>query len=132
MTGAAVPRRILIVDDDPDLATILAEVLTKAGYRTAVAENGQQALARLQSEHGWDLVLLDLMMPVMNGWEFRAEQLQQPAIADIPVVAFSGGVNPQQAAVALGAAAALRKPVGRDELLGTVGKVLETRSAGPQ
>ena len=52
------------------------------------------------------------MMPVMNGWEFRAEQLQQPAIASIPIVAFSGGVNVQQAAVALGAAAALRKPVG--------------------
>jgi CheY-like chemotaxis protein len=127
---SATKGRILIVDDDPDLATILSEVLGKAGYQTDVAENGQQALTRLQADRNWDLVLLDLMMPVMNGWEFRAEQLQQPAIADIPIVAFSGGVNAQQAAVALGAAAALRKPVGRDELLGTVGKVLETTGAG--
>jgi CheY-like chemotaxis protein len=127
---SATKRRILIVDDDPDLATIVAEVLSKAGYQTDVAENGQQALTRLQADRDWDLVLLDLMMPVMNGWEFRAEQLLQPAIADIPIVAFSGGVNAQQAAVALGAAAALRKPVGRDELLGTVGKVLETSAAG--
>ena len=94
-----------------------------------MAGNGEEALATLQNDRAWDLVLLDLMMPVMNGWEFRTEQLRDPGISAIPIVAFSGGVNVQQASVALGAAAALRKPIGRADLLTAVEQVLRRDGA---
>src|SRR5262249_32819601 len=79
-------RRILVVDDDPDLAEVLDRVLEKSGYLVTWAKNGQEALRCLRDETDLDVVLLDLMMPVMNGWEFRAEQLKDPSLSKIPVV----------------------------------------------
>jgi CheY-like chemotaxis protein len=112
---------ILVVDDDPDLAEVLGEVLTSAGYAIAVARNGREALALLKRDgQRSSLVILDLMMPVMNGWEFRAEQLRDPSIASIPVLAFSGDANLEPKAARLGAVMAIRKPVSVPELLAAV------------
>ena len=69
------------------------------------------------------------MMPVMNGWEFRAQQLAEPALAEVPVVAFSGGVNMEEAALAIGAAGCLRKPVSRQDLLAIVGRLCARKEA---
>jgi CheY-like chemotaxis protein len=113
------------VDDDADLADVVAQVLERAGYEIGIAGNGHQALRRLHADRGWDLVLLDLMMPVMDGWQFRTEQLKRPELAAIPVVAFSGGADVQQARTALAAAGALRKPVERHELLAAIARVFE-------
>jgi two-component system response regulator MprA len=116
-------KRILIVDDDRDLAEVLGEVLETAGYRTSVAHNGREALARLRDGAPSSMVLLDLMMPDMNGWEFRAEQLRDQSLAAIPVVAFSGDGNVEQKGAALGAVQCLRKPVRLDQLLRVIERI---------
>ena len=122
-------RRILVVDDDPDLAEVLDRVLEKSGYLVTWAKNGQEALRALRDkQHLLDVVLLDLMMPVMNGWEFRAEQLKDPSLSNIPVVVFSGHGKLDQNAVAIGAVANLRKPIGLHELLTVLDQIFESRA----
>jgi len=118
------PRRVLIVDDDPDLSDVLRRVLHRRGYIVQVARNGREALAALRQAQGPDVVLLDLMMPEMNGWEFRAEQLKDPELSGIPVVVFSGHGKIQQDGAAINAAANLRKPVALEDLLQVLGRVL--------
>jgi len=80
--------RILVVDDDPDLRVTLAEHLREDGHVVFEARGGVEGLAVLRASP-IDLVLLDLMMPDGNGWEFRREQLADGAIADVPVAIMS-------------------------------------------
>ncbi len=81
-------RRVLIVEDDPGIRETLAQVLEIEGYEVGAASDGRKALTAARREHP-DVILLDLMMPVMDGWQFRAEQKLDPAIRDIPVVVVS-------------------------------------------
>jgi CheY-like chemotaxis protein len=111
---------ILIVEDDVDIRETLAEILADEGYSVASAANGLDAIAYLQSETLPAVILLDLMMPVMSGWEFRAKQQQDPRIAPIPVVVLSGDGNIQAKATSLNAAGFLPKPVDLERLLGMV------------
>ena len=106
------PRTILVVDDDLDIREALGAVLEGAGYRVLLATNGEHALAMLGSGQARpDLVLLDLMMPVMDGWQFRSRQLQDSRLREIPVVIISAGGNVQQKAENLSAVGWLRKPL---------------------
>lgn len=83
---------VLIVDDDKDIRQSLADLLEDEGYTVARAEHGQAALEFLRAQtQAPKLILLDLNMPVMTGWEFREAQLQDPSLADIPVVVISAG-----------------------------------------
>src|SRR2546427_10726049 len=75
-------RRILLVEDDPDLRDAVRLVLEDAGYDVVCAGEGREALTRVR-ESPFSLVLLDLMLPVMDGFEFRVQQMQDPAIAQI-------------------------------------------------
>lgn len=102
---------VLIVEDDGELRGELALLLEDLGYPVAQAADGQAALVRLRSAPLPRLILLDLIMPVMNGWVFRAEQRQDPALRAIPVVLISVIADLPQQAVALRAAAFLRKPI---------------------
>jgi CheY-like chemotaxis protein len=89
-------KRILLVDDDADLRESLAEALEEVGYTVDRAGNGQEALQKLRSHTGAErpvAVLLDLLMPVMNGWQFCQLKRRDPAVADIPVIAMSGAVS---------------------------------------
>ena len=80
-------KLVMIVDDDRDLRETLGELLNYEGYRTILCENGASALQQLREGPEYpDLILLDLMMPRMNGWEFRKQQLEKPALATVPVV----------------------------------------------
>jgi CheY-like chemotaxis protein len=124
-------RHILVVDDDPDLAEVLDRVLEKSGYVVTWAKNGQEALRCMRSSDPLDVVLLDLMMPVMNGWEFRAEQLKDPRLSNIPVVVFSGHGKLDQNALTIGAVANLRKPVGLHELLNVLDQIFHRPEARP-
>ena len=89
-------KRILLVDDDADLRESLAEALEEAGYTVERAGNGQEALQKLRVHTGPErpvAVLLDLLMPVMNGWQFCQLKRRDPEMADIPVIAMSGAVS---------------------------------------
>jgi CheY-like chemotaxis protein len=78
--------RILVVDDDLDARNALADVLEDEGYIVACARNGKEALEHLRAQPRPSLVILDLLMPEMDGWQFRTEQMRDPAISGIPVV----------------------------------------------
>ena len=77
---------ILIVDDDPDIRDSLREVLEDEGYTVNSVGNGREALEYLHNSPRPCVILLDLMMPVMDGWQFRREQKLDPAIANIPLI----------------------------------------------
>ncbi len=107
--------RVLVIDDDREIRDLLVEVLTTEAYDVSSAPDGLVGLKEARA-HRPDLILLDLMMPVMDGWTFLATQLEDPVIADIPVVVLSAARNVQ----ATGAARCLSKPCDLDELLETV------------
>ncbi len=86
MTTEADCPGILVVDDDPDIRESLREVLEDEGHATVTVTNGREALDYLRSGKRPCVILLDLMMPVMDGWQFRREQKQDPSIADIPLI----------------------------------------------
>ena len=110
---------ILLIEDDPDLADAIVEVLQTEGYRVNYAPDGKAALNALAKGKLPDLILLDLMMPNMNGWEFRGAQLHDPRLAQIPVVVLSAtGESSRPIAANL----VLRKPVALDSLLSAVKK----------
>src|SRR5262249_8198798 len=87
----APPRNILLVEDDPDPRDALQDVLAECGHRVATAHDGIEALSAMTWFHP-DVVLLDLLMPRMDGWQFRLEQRRDPALADIPVIAMSASL----------------------------------------
>lgn len=109
---------ILIVDDQPDARQMLDLLLSGQGYETQQACNGEEALQKLHECEAC-LVLLDLMMPVMSGWEFRARQLQDPEVADVPVVCLSAVYEPDEVKERLNLPC-LPKPVDFDALLAVV------------
>ncbi len=115
-------RRILLVEDDPAVRDALGDLLAGEGYDAAFAVDGRDALERLRGGFDAELILLDLRMPTMTGWEFRVEQRRDPRLAQIPVVAISADATPQAAAV--DAAAYLSKPFDARELLRVMERVL--------
>ena len=110
-------HRILVVDDDVEIREALLDVLQDNGYEAAGAVNGRDALQKLkQGEHPC-LILLDLMMPVMDGRAFREEQLRTPALAEIPVVVVSAYRDVEARSAGLEAKAHLTKPLQIEDLL---------------
>jgi len=115
---------ILVVDDDEPLRTSIAEVLEDEGYVVRHAANGMQALADLAASDAPSVILLDLRMPLMDGFEFRARQLKDARIARIPVIAFTADGSVEARTRGMGFAHALKKPLRLDELLRAVQGVL--------
>jgi signal transduction histidine kinase len=113
---------VLIVEDDRAIREPLCVLLRGEGYRVSLAENGQEALRKLRTEPSPDIIVLDLRMPVMDGWEFRAIQQQDPVLGLIPVVAISADGSAQ--AVTMSADAYLRKPLDPSDLLQTIDGIL--------
>jgi CheY-like chemotaxis protein len=117
-------KQVLIVDDDPQTSDGLSLVLEAAGYTARTAANGAEALNELRQ---WrpDYILLDLAMPVMDGWTFRAQQLRDPKLADIPVVVLSGhGEGGRREADRLGVSRCLRRPTSGDAVLDVVSELV--------
>jgi CheY-like chemotaxis protein len=115
--GTPQKATILLVEDDEDIAEILGLIMPGLGCQLVTASNGAEALALLRgAAEPPHLILLDLMMPVMNGWEFRAEQLRDPSLRDIPVVVMTGIRDAEKEAAALRADGLLAKPLDLQEL----------------
>lgn len=109
-------QTILVVEDDPDALEILTWLLESAGHRVLPARDGSQALDVLRTS-GADVVLLDMRMPGMDGWQFRESQSRDPSLADIPVVVLTGDQYAAHELEGLQAVSCLRKPVEVGELL---------------
>ena len=110
--------QILVVDDDEEARTAVVEALEHAQFLVRTATNGRDALEALRTGPRPNLILLDLHMPVMDGWEFARRASADPAVADIPICMLSGversaGIPPQVVAV-------LRKPLDLSRLMSIV------------
>lgn len=122
----ASPGRILLVEDDAPLREALAELLEEYGYEVACAGDGQEALACLDGAPAPALILLDLAMPVMDGWAFRAAQRRDPRLAAIPTVVLSATAGADAVAISrLAPAAALAKPFDLHQLIQTIQRVCD-------
>ena len=119
-TDSARPRMVLIVDDDADVREDYAELLREEGYQVMTAANGREALEQLEATTAPSLILLDLKMPVMDGWKFHRKLAEDPALSHVPVVLLSGSSDVYEEASRLAADDFLLKPVPVRELLGTV------------
>ena len=116
---------VLIVDDVDATRTGLAELLQLLGYETEEAKDGAEALRRLQSNPRIAVVVLDLLMPGANGYWFREQQLNDPAIADTPVIVFTGRETSDVLTQALKVTEVLHKPVSADALCAAIGRYCE-------
>jgi CheY-like chemotaxis protein len=116
----------MIVEDDPDTREMLERFLELEGFTVCSAANGQLALDVLHATSKPCVILLDLMMPVMNGWEFRAAQSCDPKLSHIPVVVVTAaGARADMPAIE--ADGWLSKPVDFDRLLATIHPFCESR-----
>jgi CheY-like chemotaxis protein len=113
---------ILLVEDDKYIRESLEELLIDEGYEVATAKNGVEAFEVLESGRLPRVILLDLMMPIMDGFQFREKQLASLQFADIPVVAMSAYGDVGKNKEKLNVRAYLKKPVDIDDVLATVQK----------
>lgn len=125
MSPTATRGPVLLVDDDPDLRESLQLVLELNGFAVIPARDGTDALRHLRRDPLPRVVLLDLMMPGMNGLEFRQRQLGDPRLRDVPVVLLTGAgarsVDPEGAA----GATVMRKPFDFDQLLALLARLCD-------
>jgi DNA-binding response OmpR family regulator len=116
-------KTILIVEDDIDIAENLVCLLEMEGYKAQVARDGKEALDQLRARPDKPgLILLDLMMPAMDGFQFREKQLADPELAKIPVAIMTAGGNIESRIAQLNVSASFRKPLDIDKLLETIEK----------
>jgi len=112
---------VLVVDDDPDILDAICDILETERYRVARARHGAEALERVADERP-AVILLDLMMPVMDGVTFASVLRQRPSVSDVPILVISADGNPQRAA-SVGARGYLAKPFDIDALLAYVAAI---------
>jgi len=107
---------VLLVEDDRLLRDAMLVELESAGLRVVTAENGEEALALARRSPRPSVIVLDLNMPVMDGWQFRAAQVLDPRLSSIPVILLSARGDAERQARTLGIAMALTKPIDLDQL----------------
>lgn len=116
------PKKILIIEDDIAIRDTLAEILQSQGYATSLANNGKEGLEKLRTTSAPDLIVLDLMMPIMDGVTFRKKQILNESWAHIPVVVLSADGQMKNKLKEINCAAYLKKPINLDELIDIVNK----------
>jgi CheY-like chemotaxis protein len=115
---------VLVVDDHPELCRMVRFAFERDGFRVYEAADGRAALDLLQAVRP-SVIILDVAMPRMDGWAFRAAQLDLPAVRDVPVVLFTGGGPPEPPVPELAPAAVVAKAAGVNRLLAAVKSVLD-------
>lgn len=125
-------RTVLVVDDDPDILEIVTIVLGLYNVPAVTASDGIEALTALRGSTDLGLVLLDLMMPGMNGVDVLAEMKRDPALAAMPVVVISGNYHTEQAVLAMGADEYLLKPLDVDVLMRVVSRFVRVAGLPPE
>jgi CheY-like chemotaxis protein len=111
-------RRVLVIENDRELRECIQHVLEDEGFPTIVADHGHSALEVLRSDDGLpDVIVLDMMMPIMNGWDFLETARKDPRLVSIPVVVITGMAERMDRSFV---SRALRKPVNLDDLLDAV------------
>jgi len=116
------PPCVLVVEDNVDARTAFEVLLRQRGFGVVTAGDGQEALEVLRSGLKPRLILLDLMMPRKDGWQFRREQVADPELSQVPVVVLSGAGQLQRRTQHLGIAEVLEKPIDVERLLEVVGR----------
>ena len=106
---------VLVIEDDDMVSDALVDIITDEGYRVATARNGREALDKLRWGLQPAVILLDMQMPLMTGWDFRAEQKRDPTLGHIPVIAMTAGRRWKEEDADCDAR--LTKPVSRDTLV---------------
>nr|WP_276598717.1 response regulator [Nannocystis sp. SCPEA4] len=119
----------MVVEDDRDIRETMGLVLEGEGYEVVTAPNGKEALQLLQTGLRPCIVLLDLMMPVMSGWELREQMLRDPAMADIPTIVITGDTRASQRTAQLQATACIAKPFEISDLLAVVAEAAPRANA---
>jgi CheY-like chemotaxis protein len=113
---------VLVVEDDADIRDAMVGILESEGYQVSAASHGAEALAQLQAGNRPCLILLDLMMPIMDGWAFCREKAKDPEYASIPIVVVSAITRQDPRNAGLHPVDHLFKPVDVNKLLATVGR----------
>lgn len=119
-------KKILVVDDDPDLLALTKKILSDQGYEIEVAYNGAQAKYKIENE-SFDLIISDLHMPFLNGIEFiKVIKFRSKKFASTPIIAISGHLSEElkTALSTAGITHVYRKPINYKELIGVIGKLL--------
>jgi two-component system response regulator MprA len=122
--GAAARKTLLVVEDNDVTREGLVVILSHAGYVVTAAEDGEQALALLRGGLGPDLILLDMLMPVLDGWHFIRQIQQFPALAGIPIVVVTGTILTREWARDHGCAGFIHKPIEPQPLLDEIRRYL--------
>ena len=112
ISPARLGKSILVIEDDPLIRGAMRMVLQWEDYRVTCVTNGQEALDFLRASAPPDIILLDMRMPVLDGWEFLEQQKQDPLLADIPVIVVTGSEE-----LVYGSAAQIQKPFHPHQLL---------------
>jgi CheY-like chemotaxis protein len=120
---------VLVIEDDPGVQQLLTAYLQLEGFSVTTAGNGAEGLERMRQARPC-LVLLDLMMPVMDGEQFRKAQLEEPELAEVPIVCISAIYDARQRAERLRAAGCINKPFDMDEVISVVRERCLDRTLG--
>lgn len=122
-------KKILIIEDNPDIALALAEVLSDGGHKAEIALNGKEGLDHLNNHQLPDVIILDMYLPVIGGPEFRMRLKEIPAYAHIPIIGMSCDVYGKRRCVSCGIDYFLRKPFELGELLLILDELTEKSEA---
>ena len=122
-------HKILVIDDDCQIRDTLATVLSLFSYDVVTAMDGQAGLEKLKSDHSFDLILLDLMMPNMTGFEFREKQLEIEALRFIPTIVMSSLPEVKEIAKKMQTKSFLNKPLDLDSLIMAISTAIASEKA---
>src|SRR5919199_2808080 len=124
-------RHVLVVDDEPTLRELVAEALREAGYHVDTAANGVEALQLMHGRPSPQAIVLDLMMPRLDGSGFVELMRLNPRLASVPIVLVTAAYGAAQAAARIDARACVTKPFELDHLVDAVERVIGEPSLGP-